>query len=81
MATAITIIPVCRLMNRFMDMPMRPYSGEEELEPLTDEQLPAAVVVAGADRAAGRHDFGRYDHQNCSPRGSRTAPDGSRPAT
>jgi len=40
LATAVAIIPVCMLMNRLMDLPMRPYSGEEEVEPLADDQLP-----------------------------------------
>lgn len=31
---------VCGIINRFMDIPMRPYSGEPEPEPLADEQLP-----------------------------------------
>ncbi len=33
-------LPVCRLMYRWMNLPMRPYVGQEELEPLPDEQLP-----------------------------------------
>lgn len=41
LATALAIIPVCALMNRLMDLPMRPYSGEEELDPLTDDELPS----------------------------------------
>lgn len=40
LATAIAIIPVCVLMSRLLDIPMRPYSGEEELEPLTEDKLP-----------------------------------------
>ncbi len=40
MATAIAIIPVCKLMNRLIDVPMRPYPGEEDMEPLADDQLP-----------------------------------------
>jgi len=40
LATALAIIPFCSVMNRLMDLPMRPYSGEEALEPLEDDQLP-----------------------------------------
>lgn len=40
LATALVIIPVCSLMNRMIDLPMRPYSGEEEMEPLPDTHLP-----------------------------------------
>jgi len=40
LATALATIPVCTLMNRFLDLPMRPYTGEKELDPLTEEQLP-----------------------------------------
>ena len=40
LATALATIPVCSLMNRFLDLPMRPYSGEKELDPLAEEQLP-----------------------------------------
>ena len=40
LATAIATIPVCALMNRLMDLPMRPYSGDEELEPLNEDALP-----------------------------------------
>jgi len=31
---------VCKLINRFVDIPMRPYVGESEPEPLDDDQLP-----------------------------------------
>jgi len=31
---------VCKIINRFTDIPMRPYSGEPEPEPLDDSQLP-----------------------------------------
>jgi GntP family gluconate:H+ symporter len=39
-ATAVTIVPFCNLVNRLMDLPMRPYGGEAELEPLADVDLP-----------------------------------------
>jgi GntP family gluconate:H+ symporter len=31
---------VCKIISRFMDVPMRPYSGQPEPEPLADEDLP-----------------------------------------
>jgi GntP family gluconate:H+ symporter len=31
---------VCRFINRFSQIPMRPYGGDPEPEPLTDKQLP-----------------------------------------
>lgn len=31
---------VCRIIDRFSQIPMRPYGGDPEPEPLTDEQLP-----------------------------------------
>jgi len=31
---------VCKVINRYRDLPMRPYSGEPEPEPLADEHLP-----------------------------------------
>ena len=31
---------VCKLLNRFVDIPVRPYAGEAEPEPLEDDQLP-----------------------------------------
>ncbi len=31
---------VCRIVNRFVDIPMRPYAGQTEPEPLHDELLP-----------------------------------------
>jgi GntP family gluconate:H+ symporter len=40
LATAVATLPVCILMNRWLDQPMRPYAGEEEAEPLADDQLP-----------------------------------------
>ena len=40
LATAIAIFPVCILMGRWMDLPMRPYAGEEETQPLSDAELP-----------------------------------------
>jgi len=42
--TAMVGLLVCRVMNRLMDVPMRPYSGEPEPEPLEDDQLPALWV-------------------------------------
>jgi len=33
-----------RLFNRWQDVPCRPYAGEEETEPLSDEQLPGLAV-------------------------------------
>ncbi len=38
--TAVVGLFVCRVMNRIFDIPMRPYSGEAEPEPLTDDELP-----------------------------------------
>ncbi len=38
--TAVVAMFVCTIINRFMDVPMRPYAGEAEPEPLADEQLP-----------------------------------------
>jgi len=35
---------VCMVLNRLMDIPMRPYSGEPEPEPLDDSQLPALWI-------------------------------------
>ena len=40
LATAAASLPVCLLMNRWMDLPMRPYAGEEEVAPLDDDELP-----------------------------------------
>lgn len=42
--TALVGLVVCRVMNRLMDVPMRPYSGEPEVEPLEDHELPALWV-------------------------------------
>ena len=42
--TAMVGLLVCRVMNRLVDIPMRPYSGEPEPEPLEDDQLPALWV-------------------------------------
>ena len=38
--TAIIAMIVCRLINRFMNVPMRPYSGESELASIPDSELP-----------------------------------------
>jgi GntP family gluconate:H+ symporter len=38
--TAALGLVVCKLINRFVDIPMRPYAGEAEPEPLDDDQLP-----------------------------------------
>ncbi len=47
LATAIVTFPVCGLMSRILDLPMRPYAGEEETEPLADEQLPPLWLSLG----------------------------------
>ena len=39
--TAAVGLVVCRVMNRLMDIPVRPYSDEPEPEPLDDDKLPA----------------------------------------
>ncbi len=38
--TAALGLLVCKLINRFVDIPMRPYTSEAEPEPLDDDQLP-----------------------------------------
>lgn len=38
--TGIVALLVCGIVNRFMDIPMRPYTGHAEAVPLPDEQLP-----------------------------------------
>jgi len=38
--TAALGVVVCRIINRRMDIPMRPYAGQEEPEVLDDDQLP-----------------------------------------
>ena len=38
--TAAVGLLACRMMNRLFDIPMRPYSGEAEPEPLADDELP-----------------------------------------
>ena len=38
--TAAVGLVVCWVMNRLMDLPMRPYAGQAEPEPLEDDQLP-----------------------------------------
>jgi len=38
--TSVVAMFVCRIINRYQDLPMRPYSGEPEPEPLSDENLP-----------------------------------------
>ncbi len=38
--TAAVGLVVCGIINRFAQIPMRPYGGDPEPEPLTDEQLP-----------------------------------------
>jgi len=38
--TAIVALLVCRVINRFVDIPLRSASDEAEPEPLSDEQLP-----------------------------------------
>ena len=42
--TAVVGLLVCKVLNRFVDIPMRPYGGEAEPEPLPDEQLPALWI-------------------------------------
>lgn len=42
--TAVVGLLVCRVMNRLMDLPMRPYHGESEPEPLEDHELPPLWV-------------------------------------
>jgi GntP family gluconate:H+ symporter len=41
---AVVGLVASRVLNRLMDIPMRPYSGEPEPEPLPDEQLPALWI-------------------------------------
>ncbi|OHB67337.1 MAG: hypothetical protein A2V70_00180 [Planctomycetes bacterium RBG_13_63_9] len=43
--TAAVGLLVCRVMNRLMNVPCRPYSGQPEPEPLADDQLPALWVA------------------------------------
>ena len=38
--TAALGVLVCKIINRRMDIPMRPYAGQAEPEPLDDDQLP-----------------------------------------
>jgi GntP family gluconate:H+ symporter len=38
--TAAIGVMVCKIINRRMDIPMRPYAGQAEPEPLNDDQLP-----------------------------------------
>jgi len=38
--TAVVCVFVCKLIDRFADIPMRPYGGQSEPEPLADDQLP-----------------------------------------
>ncbi len=38
--TALVGLLICRVMNRLVDIPMRPYSGQPEPEPLEDDELP-----------------------------------------
>jgi H+/gluconate symporter-like permease len=42
--TAAVAMFVCRLISRFQDIPMRPYSGEPEPEPISDDQLPPLLL-------------------------------------
>ena len=39
--TAALGVVVCKIINRRMDIPMRPYAGQAEPEPLDDSQLPS----------------------------------------
>ncbi|UCD51824.1 MAG: hypothetical protein JSW27_04155 [Phycisphaerales bacterium] len=38
--TAAVGVLICKVINHFKDIPMRPYSGQSEPDPLADEQLP-----------------------------------------
>jgi len=42
--TAIVGLMICHMINRMMDIPMRPYGGETEPEPLSDDELPGLFV-------------------------------------
>ncbi|NOX54703.1 MAG: gluconate permease [Planctomycetes bacterium] len=42
--TALIGLPICRLFDRALDIPMRPYVGEKELEPLPDDELPPLLL-------------------------------------
>ncbi len=41
---AVVALLICSLMNKKWDIPMRPYPGEEEPEPLPDDRLPGIVL-------------------------------------
>jgi GntP family gluconate:H+ symporter len=38
--TSLVGVLVCKVINRFMDIPMRPYAGQTEPDPLDESQLP-----------------------------------------
>ena len=38
--TSIVGVLVCKIINRLIDIPMRPYAGQEEPDPLDENQLP-----------------------------------------
>ena len=38
--TSLIGVLVCKIINRLMDIPMRPYAGQEESDPLDESQLP-----------------------------------------
>ena len=42
--TALVALGVCKLINRWVNIPMRDYGGEPEPEPLTDAQLPPLLL-------------------------------------
>ncbi|MBW8039857.1 MAG: gluconate permease [Planctomycetes bacterium] len=42
--TAALGLLICKLINRFMDIPMRSYAGEQEIESPDDSQLPSLFV-------------------------------------
>ena len=42
--TAALGLLVCRTINRFVDIPMRPYTAEPEPEPLDDSRLPGLLI-------------------------------------
>ena len=60
---AVVGLAACHVMNRLMDVPMRPYAGQTEAEPLADSQLPPLwasllpvvlpVVLISANTVAG----------------------------
>ncbi|MCS7238234.1 MAG: GntP family permease [Thermoguttaceae bacterium] len=41
---AVLAMFICLLMNKRMDIPMRPYPGEEEPAPLSEDQMPGLIL-------------------------------------